>query len=81
MPTFTQGLYDAREHALARMQVEAASLQADGIIGAKVTEKSHGWGSHVLEYFAIGTAILPTRADHTIPTPQMVLPLTDSPTI
>jgi uncharacterized protein YbjQ (UPF0145 family) len=77
MPTFTQGLYDAREHALARMQVEAAGLEAEGIIGAQVTEKSHGWGSHVLEYFAVGTAIVPTRADHTIPTPQMVLPLSD----
>jgi len=77
MPTFTQALYDAREHALARMQVEASALGAEGIIGAQVTEKSHGWGSHVLEYFAIGTAIMPTRADHTIPTPQLVLPLSD----
>ena len=77
MPTYTQSLYDAREHALARMQSEAESLGADGIVGAQVTEKSHGWGSHVLEYFAVGTAIVPTRADHTIPTPQMVLPLTD----
>jgi len=81
MPTFTQGLYDAREHALARMQVEASGLGAEGIIGAQVTEKSHGWGSHVLEYFAIGTAIVPTRADHTIPTPQLVLPLSDQPNI
>jgi uncharacterized protein YbjQ (UPF0145 family) len=79
MPTYTQALYDAREHALARMQVEASELRADGIIGAQVTEKTHGWGSHVLEYFALGTAITATRADHAIPTPQMVLPLSDPP--
>jgi uncharacterized protein YbjQ (UPF0145 family) len=79
MPTYTQALYDAREHALARMQVEARELHAEGIIGAQVTEKTHGWGSHVLEYFAIGTAIAATRADHTIPPPQMVLPLNDPP--
>ena len=76
MPTYTQSLYDAREHALARMQSEAESLGADGIVGAQVTEKSHGWGSHVLEYFALGTAIIATRADHQIPTPALTLPLT-----
>jgi uncharacterized protein YbjQ (UPF0145 family) len=75
MPTYTQALYDAREHALARMQSEAESLGADGIVGAQVTEKSHGWGSHVIEYFALGTAIIATRADHQIPTPQLMLPL------
>jgi uncharacterized protein YbjQ (UPF0145 family) len=75
MPTYTQALYDAREHALARMQAEAESLGADGIVGGQVTEKSHGWGSHVIEYFAVGTAILATRADHEIPMPQLTLPL------
>src|SRR5579883_813200 len=62
MPTYTQAIYDAREHALARMQADAEQLKADGIVGAQVTEKSHGWGSHVIEYFAIGTAIMATRA-------------------
>ena len=76
MPTYTQALYDAREHALARMQAEAEQLQADGIVGAQVTEKSHGWGSHIIEYFAIGTSIIATREDHEIPPPQLTLPLT-----
>jgi uncharacterized protein YbjQ (UPF0145 family) len=75
MPTYTQALYDAREHALARMQAEAEQLQADGIVGAQVKENSHGWGSHVIEYFAVGTAIVATRADHEVPAPHMVLPL------
>ena len=77
MPTYTQAIYDARELALARMQSEAEALQADGIVGATITERSHGWGSHVIEYFAVGTSVVATRADHTIPTPQMTLSLTD----
>ena len=75
MPTYTQAIYDARELSLARMQAEAEQLQADGIVGATIKENSHGWGSHVIEYFAVGTSIIATRADHTIPTPSLVLPL------
>ena len=63
MPTYTQALYDARELALSRMQSEAEELQAEGIVGAQVTERSHGWGSHVIEYFALGTAIVAIRQD------------------
>jgi len=77
MPTYTQAIYDARELSLARMQAEAEQLQADGIVGATIKENSHGWGSHVIEYFAVGTSIIATRADHTIPTPSLVLPLSD----
>lgn len=75
MPTYTQAIYDARELALARMQAEAEQIGADGIVGATLKESSHGWGSHVIEYFAVGTSIIATRADHTIPTPSLVLPL------
>ena len=78
MPTYTQALYDARELALARMQAEAEELQADGIVGATIRESSHGWGSHVIEYFAVGTSIVATRADHTIPAPSLTLPLSDA---
>jgi len=78
MPTYTQAIYDARELSLARMQAEAEQLGADGIVGATIKENSHGWGSHVIEYFAVGTSIIATRADHTIPTPQLMLPLSDT---
>ncbi len=77
MPTYTQAIYDARELSLARMQAEAEQLGADGIVGATIKENSHGWGSHVIEYFAVGTSIIATRADHTIPTPSLVLSLSD----
>ena len=79
MPTYTQAIYDARELALARMQAEAEALRADGIIGATIKESSHGWSSHVIEYFAVGTSVVATRADHTLPTPQLFLPLSDTP--
>src|SRR5438046_93560 len=75
MQNYTQALYDARELALSRMQAEAEAEQAEGIVGAQVKESSHGWGSHVIEYFAVGTAVASIGGDHTIPEPSLVLPL------
>jgi len=75
MPNYTQALYEARELAMERMQREADELQAGGIVGARIVERSHGWGSHVIEFFAIGTAVVPTSAEHEIEKPTMVLPL------
>jgi uncharacterized protein YbjQ (UPF0145 family) len=75
MENYTQALYDARELAMERMQYEAQQVEAEGIVGVQLHERSHGWGSHVIEFFAIGTAIVPTGEDHAIPPPQTVLPL------
>ncbi len=75
MPNFTQALYEARELAMERMQTEADELQSEGIVGARIIERSHGWGSHVIEFFAIGTSVVSTSADHTIEKPALVLPL------
>ena len=44
MPNFTQALYEARELAMERMQTEADELQAGGLVGAQIIERSHGWG-------------------------------------
>ncbi len=77
MPNFTQALYDARELAMERMQAEAEAVQAQGIVGVQIQEKSHGWGSHVIEFFAVGTGVIPTREDHEIPAPQLTLTLND----
>ncbi len=79
MPTYTQAIYDARELSVARMQAEGEREQAEGIVGARVEERSHGWGSHVIEYFSVGTAIVSTREDHSIPAPSLVLSLQDNP--
>jgi uncharacterized protein YbjQ (UPF0145 family) len=75
MPNFTQALYEARELAMERMQAEADEAQAEGIVGARIIERSHGWGSHVIEFFAIGTAVVSTSPDHQIEKPALVLPL------
>jgi uncharacterized protein YbjQ (UPF0145 family) len=61
---------------MERMQTEADELQSAGIVGARIVERSHGWGSHVIEFFAIGTAVVTTREDHEVEKPAMVLPLT-----
>jgi len=77
LPNYTQALYDARELAMERMQAEALQAKAEGIVGVDIHERSHGWGSHVIEFFAIGTAIIPAEgsADRVIPAPQVVLDL------
>jgi uncharacterized protein YbjQ (UPF0145 family) len=75
MPNFTQALYEARELAMERMQKEADGLQSEGIVGARIIERSHGWGSHVIEFFAIGTSVVSTSTDHQIDRPALVLPL------
>jgi uncharacterized protein YbjQ (UPF0145 family) len=77
LPQFTEALYDARELAMSRMQAEAEQLKAEGIVGVELRSHGHRWGGHTTEFFAIGTAVRPLRADHHIPAPQLVLPLTD----
>jgi uncharacterized protein YbjQ (UPF0145 family) len=80
MPNFTQALYDARELAMERMQTEAEQVEAEGIVGVQLHEGSHGWDSHVIEYFAIGTAVTPVSEEHTTPAPSFVLSLNDTST-
>ena len=75
IPQFTEALYDARELAMSRMQAEAEALHAEGIVGVQLRQHSHTWGSHTTEFFAIGTAVRPLRADHVIDRPTMVLSL------
>ncbi len=72
---YTQALYDSRELAMERMQKEAEDLGAKGIVGANIHEHTHAWGAHVIEFFAIGTAVEEISVDHVIEPPVMVLPL------
>ena len=79
LPNYTQALYTARELALERMQAEAGTVEANGIVGVDVQQANFGWGSHVLEFFALGTAVL--REAHVPPAsePGLVLSLNDPP--
>jgi uncharacterized protein YbjQ (UPF0145 family) len=58
MANFTQALYEARELAMERMQHEAMRVGAEGVVGVNVKEQSHGWESHIIEYFSVGTAVI-----------------------
>ena len=79
---YTQALYDARELAMERMQKEAEDI-GDGVLGiveVKLKENSHGWGSHVIEFFAVGTAVVPNEhvgEGHQLPDITTVLDIND----
>ncbi|SMC07266.1 Uncharacterized conserved protein YbjQ, UPF0145 family [Sulfobacillus thermosulfidooxidans DSM 9293] len=76
---YTQGLYDARERAMERMQTEAAELKAQGIVGVHLHENNHSWDSHILEFFAVGTAVVKFQ-DSVMTPPNLVLPMNDNTT-
>jgi uncharacterized protein YbjQ (UPF0145 family) len=75
LPNFTQALYEARELAMTRMQDEATQLQASGIVGVRLEEKSHQWGSHTIEFLAIGTAVTKGSGEVTLPKPTTIISL------
>jgi uncharacterized protein YbjQ (UPF0145 family) len=76
LTNFSIALYEAREIAMERMQLEATNAGAEGVIGSDLHEGSHGWSTHVIEFFAIGTAVVPLEGGshaEAIPDPQLVL--------
>jgi uncharacterized protein YbjQ (UPF0145 family) len=79
MLQFTQGVYEARELALMRMQVEAAAAQSSGVVGVDVAVNNHVWGEHATEFLATGTAIRRLADEHklaeTSPKPTFTLGL------
>jgi uncharacterized protein YbjQ (UPF0145 family) len=79
MPNYTQALYNARELALDRLQAEGHRVGANGIVGVSVKQSNYGWGSHVLEFFALGTAVHREGAVPKAPEPSFVLTLNDPP--
>jgi len=75
-PQFHPGLsYEARELAMTRMQDEANQLGASGIVGVRLEEKSHQWGSHTIEFLSLGTAVVKTADEVTLPTPTTIISL------
>jgi uncharacterized protein YbjQ (UPF0145 family) len=67
MVQFTQGIYEARELALGRMQEEATHAQASGIVGVRVEVANHVWGEHATEFLALGTAVRRLADEHRLP--------------
>jgi uncharacterized protein YbjQ (UPF0145 family) len=75
LPNFTQALYEARELAMTRMQDEAERLDANGIVGVRLEEKSHQWGSHTIEFLSLGTAVVNSGQEVTLPRPITIISL------
>ena len=74
MTIYTEALYDARELAMTRLQDMALGLGADGVVGARIVERSGVWGAHVLEFSAIGTAVR-SDGEHRSLDPKLVMDL------
>mgnify|MGYP001551354924 CR=1 FL=1 len=84
---YTHVLYDARELAIGRLQYEAETLGAEGIVGVTIEEKEHSWGGggrfdgnaalytgELLELFVVGTAVV-RYGDGALPPVTLVVPL------
>jgi uncharacterized protein YbjQ (UPF0145 family) len=73
MPQWTQGNYEARELAMARLQAEAERDGASGVVGVSFKVQNYVWGPHTLEFYVEGTAIRrrgdaqPIRPSYTLP--------------
>ncbi|MGA2283020.1 MAG: heavy metal-binding domain-containing protein [Candidatus Dormibacteria bacterium] len=76
---YTSALYEARELAMTRMQDEAVRARAQGIVAMRIEQKSHIWGSHVIEFLAIGTSVRLAAAAHQRLGPEMAVSLDDEP--
>lgn len=62
MDTLSRAHQHAASLALSRLEQEAKLLGSHGVIGVRFTRRRYEWGSNLLEYTAIGTAIkLPGR--------------------
>jgi uncharacterized protein YbjQ (UPF0145 family) len=57
LTTLSQAHQRAALLALSRLDQEAALLKAHGVIGVRLTTRDYEWGSDLLEFTAIGTAV------------------------
>jgi uncharacterized protein YbjQ (UPF0145 family) len=63
LTTLSQAMYHARELAMSRMEAEASSLGADGIVGVRLEVEFKEFGADIAEFIAIGTAVKADTAD------------------
>jgi uncharacterized protein YbjQ (UPF0145 family) len=84
LPDYTQGLYDARELAMARVSREAHALHAHGVVGVTIDRREHTrerdvggttYTDLVIELHVLGTAIVEVRHDAPAPEKFLALPL------
>jgi len=53
----SQAMYHARELAMTRMEVEADTLGADGVVGVRLDVEMKEFGADIAEFIAVGTAV------------------------
>src|SRR5258707_10821087 len=57
LDVLSQAMYHARELAMTRMEVEARTLGADGVVGVPLDVEMKEFGTDIAEFIAIGTAV------------------------
>lgn len=57
LQVLTQAMYTARFNAMGRMLSEAAQVQADGVVGTRLTFRQHGLSAEHIEFIAVGTSV------------------------
>src|SRR5258707_8117292 len=57
LDVLSQAMYHARELAMTRMEVEAKTLGADGVVGVRLDVEMKEFGTDIAEFIAIGTAV------------------------
>ena len=57
LDVLSQAMYHARELAMTRMEAEAASLGADGIVGVRLDVEMKEFGADIAEFIAVGSAV------------------------
>src|SRR3984957_1989917 len=57
LTVLSQAMYHARELAMSRMEVEAKTLGADGVVGVRLDVELKEFGADIAEFIAVGTAV------------------------
>jgi len=73
----TEGMYQARETAMERMQSSALGMNAQGVVAVHVEEGPLHFARHCIAFTAWGTSIRLTGDAHRYVQPKMVVPLDD----
>jgi uncharacterized protein YbjQ (UPF0145 family) len=53
----TQAMYTVRTNAMNRMLAEAAQVEADGVLGVRLSFRPHGLSPEHIEFVAVGTSV------------------------
>ena len=57
LQVLTQAMYTARANAMGRMLSEAAQVEADGVVGTRLSFRQHGLSPEHIEFIAVGTSV------------------------